>query len=164
MKPLRPAALAGAAVLVVGVGVVAATIVSHSHTLTERLADGTVVKLWYAGDAPAAVEAFRPPPPLVPPPLPSSGDVAIARPEPPPAGMRSFSVVSTLTGAVSCTRSVEYESRGDGRPPKIVTRASSGCGRREAPPANRAEAKTETDPPGLMAASLDGGSPQGRWR
>ena len=44
-----------------------------------------------------------------------------------PPGGQSFSMVSTLSGNGVCTRSVEYRSLGDGKPPQVVTRTSGTC-------------------------------------
>jgi hypothetical protein len=200
MKPLRPAAIAGAALLIVGVGAVAATVASHSHTATERMPDGSVVKIWYAGEAPPVVRYGLPPAPgLAPFDQRFAADPAIARLDriaaaldrqaaamlqgpamqrgpvdqaglapidagDTPAGVRSFSVVSTLTGSGVCTRSVEYDSMGDGKPPKVIAHTSSGCSRRDAAPARSAGPdKPELPPSNLVQASFDNASP-GRWR
>jgi hypothetical protein len=45
-----------------------------------------------------------------------------------PAGVRSYSVVSTLSGNGVCTRSVHYRSFGDGKQPQVVTHTSGNCG------------------------------------
>ena len=37
-------------------------------------------------------------------------------------------MVSTSTGNGVCTRSFEYRSLGDGKPPKVVSHASGDCG------------------------------------
>jgi hypothetical protein len=44
-----------------------------------------------------------------------------------PPGAQGFSVVSTMSGHGVCTRSVEYRSLGDGKPPQVVTRTSGAC-------------------------------------
>jgi hypothetical protein len=45
-----------------------------------------------------------------------------------PAGSRSYSFVSTMNGNGVCMRSTEITSRGDGRPPQVVTHSSGNCG------------------------------------
>jgi hypothetical protein len=66
---------------------------------------------------------------------------AFARPElmpveigNPPPGARGFSMVATMSGDGVCTRSVEYRSRGDGRPPQVVSRTSGACADAETRP------------------------------
>jgi hypothetical protein len=44
-----------------------------------------------------------------------------------PRGAQGFSMVSTISGDGVCTRSVEYRSLGDGKPPQVVTRTSGAC-------------------------------------
>jgi hypothetical protein len=44
-----------------------------------------------------------------------------------PPGAQGFSMVSTVSGNGVCTRSVEYRSLGDGKPPQVVTRTSGAC-------------------------------------
>lgn len=44
-----------------------------------------------------------------------------------PPGAQGFSMVSTMSGNGLCTRSVEYRSLGDGKPPQVVTRTSGAC-------------------------------------
>jgi hypothetical protein len=44
-----------------------------------------------------------------------------------PPGAQGFSMVSTTSGNGVCTRSVQYRSLGDGRPPQVVTRTSGTC-------------------------------------
>ena len=64
-----------------------------------------------------------------------------------PPGARGFSMVSTMSGDGVCTRSVEYRSTGDGKPPQVVTRSSGACtpqGKRPAPSGSTASAS----PPG----------------
>ncbi len=52
-----------------------------------------------------------------------------------PPGARGFSMVSTMSGNGVCTRSVEYRSLGDGKPPQVVTRTSGACTAEEKHPA-----------------------------
>jgi hypothetical protein len=52
-----------------------------------------------------------------------------------PPGARGFSMVSTMSGNGVCTRSVEYRSLGDGKPPQVVTRTSGACTADEKHPA-----------------------------
>jgi hypothetical protein len=44
-----------------------------------------------------------------------------------PPGVSGYSVVQTFSGGQVCTRSTQYTSNGDGRPPKILTSTSKGC-------------------------------------
>lgn len=66
-----------------------------------------------------------------------------------PPGAQGFSVVSTMSGAGVCTRSVQYRSLGDGKPPKVVTRTSGSCRADEKRPAPSVTSDTtvETSPP-----------------
>lgn len=50
-----------------------------------------------------------------------------------PPGAQGFSMVSTLSGNGVCTRSVQYRSLGDGKPPQAVTRTSGSCPAQEKP-------------------------------
>ncbi len=50
-------------------------------------------------------------------------------------GAQGFSMVSTMSGNGVCTRSVEYRSAIDGRPPQVVTRTSGACTADEKRPA-----------------------------
>jgi hypothetical protein len=201
MKPLRPAALAGAALVILGAGALAATAISHSHTETDRLPDGSVVKIWYAGNATPAVRYGAAPvadltpidqpffldptferldriaaimdrqaatmlqaEPLQPLPAAARRGPSADKPGEAPVGVRTFSVVSTLTGSGVCTHSVEYESMGDGKPPKVIEHTSSGCPR-QAAPAHASGAVRAQVPPGVVQASFDGTDPTaGRWR
>jgi len=61
-----------------------------------------------------------------------------------PPGGRGFSMVSTLSGNGVCTRSVEYRSFGDGKPPRVVTHVSGAC---QADPEPRARAETPRSSP-----------------
>ena len=54
-----------------------------------------------------------------------------------PPGARSFSFVSTASGAGVCSRSVEITSTGDGREPRVVSHSSGSCGTSAAPPVSR---------------------------
>jgi len=45
-----------------------------------------------------------------------------------PAGASSVSVVSSSNGGVSCTRTTEVVSQGQGKPPKVTTNVSGDCG------------------------------------
>ena len=51
-----------------------------------------------------------------------------------PAGASSVSVISTSNGGVSCTRTTEVVSQGQGKPPKVTTNVSGNCGNNAAPP------------------------------
>jgi hypothetical protein len=44
-----------------------------------------------------------------------------------PPGAQGFSMVSTIAWNDVCTRSVQYRSLGDGKPPQVVTRTSGTC-------------------------------------
>ena len=44
-----------------------------------------------------------------------------------PPGAQGFSMVSTMSGNGVCTRSVQYRSLGDGKPPQVVTRTTGAC-------------------------------------
>lgn len=52
-----------------------------------------------------------------------------------PAGSRSVSVVSINNGGKTCTRTTEVTSQGEGRPAKVVRKASGDCSEAEASPA-----------------------------
>ena len=52
-----------------------------------------------------------------------------------PPGARGFSMVSTMSGNGVCTRTVEYRSPGDGKPPQVVARTSGACTAYEKHPA-----------------------------
>jgi hypothetical protein len=45
----------------------------------------------------------------------------------PPPGAQGFSMVSTTSANGVCTRSVQYRSLGDGKPPQVVSRTSGAC-------------------------------------
>jgi len=45
-----------------------------------------------------------------------------------PQGSSSISVISTSNGGVSCTRTTEVVSQGEGKPPKVTTNVSGNCG------------------------------------
>ena len=70
-----------------------------------------------------------------------------------PPGAQGFSMVSTLTGGGVCTRSVQYRSPGDGKPPQIETRTSGACA---TDPKTAAPTATST------AATAQLGHPSGR--
>lgn len=55
-----------------------------------------------------------------------------------PPGAQGFSMVSAMSGSGVCTRSVEYRSLGDGKPPQVVTRTSGACTPDEKRPATSA--------------------------
>jgi hypothetical protein len=44
-----------------------------------------------------------------------------------PPGAQGYSVVSTMSGSGVCTRSIEYRSLGDGKPPQVSTHVSGTC-------------------------------------
>jgi hypothetical protein len=44
-----------------------------------------------------------------------------------PRGASGFSMVSTMSGNGLCTRSIQYRSLGEDKPPQVVTRASGAC-------------------------------------
>jgi hypothetical protein len=44
-----------------------------------------------------------------------------------PPGAYGVSMVSTISANGACTRSVQYQSLGDGQPPRVVTRTSGAC-------------------------------------
>jgi hypothetical protein len=62
-----------------------------------------------------------------------------------PAGSRSYSFVSTMTGNGVCMRSTEIAARGDGRPPQVVTHSSGNCG--AAPGGGNSTALPTAQPP-----------------
>ena len=66
-----------------------------------------------------------------------------------PPGAQGFSMVSTMSGNGVCTRSVQYRSLGDGKPPQVVTRTSGSCRADEKRPAPSVTSDTnvETPPP-----------------
>ena len=45
-----------------------------------------------------------------------------------PEGSSSISVISTSNGGISCTRTTEVVSQGNGKPPKVMTNVSGNCG------------------------------------
>jgi hypothetical protein len=45
-----------------------------------------------------------------------------------PAGVQSYSMVSTVSGGHKCTESVEVTSQGPGQPPRVVRQSSGDCG------------------------------------
>lgn len=53
-----------------------------------------------------------------------------------PPGVQAYSVVSTMTNHGLCTRTVQYESSGEGAKPKVLTRASGNCGELAGAPAS----------------------------
>lgn len=67
-----------------------------------------------------------------------------------PPGAQGFSMVSTLSGGGICTRSVQYRSADDGKPPQIETRTSGACGadtKSAAPAATSTAATAQSDHP-----------------
>lgn len=52
-----------------------------------------------------------------------------------PPGVQGYSVVSTISGGGVCTRSVQYRSLAEGKPPQVVTRTSGACTADQKPPA-----------------------------
>jgi hypothetical protein len=50
-----------------------------------------------------------------------------------PAGARSYSMVSTMSGGHACARSVEVTSQGSGKAPKVLSQTSGDCGVTAAP-------------------------------
>ena len=75
-------------------------------------------------------------------------------------GARSFSVVSTLSGAHMCTRSVEVFPSPDGGRPRIVTRTSGDCGggaRGSLPSANQPRGEPVRMRPGLIEVNAGPG-------
>jgi hypothetical protein len=54
-----------------------------------------------------------------------------------PAGARSFSYVSTMSGGGVCSRSVEITSTGEGQKPRVVSHSSGHCGPSAAPDMSR---------------------------
>jgi hypothetical protein len=66
-----------------------------------------------------------------------------------PPGAQGYSMVSTMSGDGACTRSVEYRSLGDGKPPQVVTRTSGACAADEKHPA-----------PSVTSGSTAGASPR----
>jgi hypothetical protein len=80
-----------------------------------------------------------------------------------PPGVRGYSMVSTVSGAGLCTRSVEYRSFGAGEPPKVVTRTSGNCGaKQDGDSASTSIASRRPSPPSLTQISYDGGGAQPR--
>lgn len=65
-----------------------------------------------------------------------------------PPGGRSFSIVSTMTANGVCTRSVQYRSNGDGKPPQVETRLSGACAADQERPAPAAEPRSQSAQPG----------------
>ena len=50
-----------------------------------------------------------------------------------PAGTQSVTVVSTSSGARTCTRTTEVRAEGAGKPPKVSTNITGDCARGAAP-------------------------------
>ena len=70
-----------------------------------------------------------------------------------PAGAKSFTTVSTLSGSGVCTRSVEYTSTGDGKPPQVVSRASGDCAAPASAPGAISDQSPAQTPLGMVKAS-----------
>jgi hypothetical protein len=64
-----------------------------------------------------------------------------------PAGVQGFSMVSTMSGNGVCTRSVQYRSPGEGKPPQVVTRTSGACAADQKRPALSVTAGSTAKPP-----------------
>ncbi|HEY2660684.1 MAG TPA: hypothetical protein VGI79_13250 [Caulobacteraceae bacterium] len=64
-----------------------------------------------------------------------------------PPGAQGFSMVLTMSGNGVCTRSVQYRSLGDGKPPQVVTRTSGSCTADQKRPALSATAGSTTAAP-----------------
>ena len=60
-------------------------------------------------------------------PLPAGWDATPVDVEKLPPGLQGFSRVSTVSGAGVCTRTLQYKSIGDGKPPQVETRVSGAC-------------------------------------
>jgi len=66
-----------------------------------------------------------------------------------PPGAQGYSMVSTLSGNRVCTRSIQYRSLGDGRPPEVVTRTSGACADEKRPsPSAMPVSSADTSRPG----------------
>ena len=64
-----------------------------------------------------------------------------------PPGVQGFSMVSTISGNGLCTRSVQYRSLGDGKPPQVMTRTSGSCRADEKRPAPSVTSDTNVETP-----------------
>ncbi len=69
--------------------------------------------------------------------LAGAGPLTVASTADLPPGARSYSFVSTTSGAGVCSRSVEITATGDGREPRVVSHSSGSCGTSAAPPVSR---------------------------
>ena len=61
------------------------------------------------------------------PPTPGTAQPALAAFGNMPAGMNSYSSVTTVTDKGSCTRTTQWSSAGAGKPPKVVSSSSGDC-------------------------------------
>lgn len=64
-----------------------------------------------------------------------------------PPGTQGFSMVSTMSGNGVCTRSVEYRSVGEGKPPQVVSRTSGSCAAQDKRPALSATSRASAQSP-----------------
>ena len=138
----------------------AAIAAPKTHVINVPLADGSTVRVEYAGDVPpkvtiAPVRAPAPWTSAVPAfpdlrgifdqisaqmrqieqavPLGAPG-MNVAAYGSLPAGARSVSVVTTSNGAATCTRTTEVVSQGPDKAPKVTSSLSGNCAAGAAPP------------------------------
>jgi hypothetical protein len=72
-----------------------------------------------------------------------------------PAGVRGYSIVSTISGNGVCSRSVEISSRGDGAKPTVLTHTSGDCAGAQAPPAAHMPERPMIAGPRLMETTWE---------
>lgn len=155
------------AIILAGLGVLslagaAAAADQKTHTMSVRLADGSVANIEYVGDVQPKVTIEPPPFGSMAPfgifdrsmidirrqmdamirqmrrmqtrPITGRPGMNIAAYGDMPAGSTSVTVVSTSNGTKTCTRTTEVTSQGSGKPPKVVSNLSGDCAG-AAPPA-----------------------------
>ncbi|MBS0332449.1 MAG: hypothetical protein JSS35_06750 [Proteobacteria bacterium] len=182
MKPLTKTALAGAAVLALGMGTLAVAAARNSHVLTVQLPDGAVERIHYTGDVAPTVR-FEPDAvqrvlfaPIAFAPIGLEPDPVFARLEAISAAMDrqaaemmadleapDFGQADLPSGAQGYTMVSTMSGSGvctqtyqyvarPGEAPK-VTRHSSGCGGAQAPASTQAAPETSA-PPTPLAPGL----------
>jgi hypothetical protein len=73
-----------------------------------------------------------------------------------PAGIRSYSVVTTIEGGRACTRSVQLTGGGPGAAPKVLTSSSGDCHAIDAPTVPATAPEPGARSPGVVQASYGG--------
>ena len=167
VSKLLPLAITGAAVAIAGSAVAAS---SKTHVMNVALPDGSAARIEYVGDVPPKVTVAPSPMGTQVMPFPTfegfdrmaaeiqrqsqemvrqaedmargTGGAApfIAAYGDMPAGHISTTVVTTSRNGVSCTRTTEVVSQGEGKPPKVTSNFSGTCDGSAAPTAPAAPA------------------------